>query len=308
MPCSIRNVDIDGNRNWDKIWKAFHKKVVSLDDFFTRIKEYNNSIQNIDGLHAYFNTLDKKNQSTLIEELIPGIVGMALLMSTVFGGPIPYLSKSSNMSISLTKYQTACLIANSFICSFPGRDKECLMDGHHVGNFNMTKLFEQTSPTAIVKIKCFLSYLEQSMVEFPVGIITFSRFSNETPVQEWLAEEIPTAILNPSTTTWQTTTENIPIMKNVGFECNVGVEDSFNGLAIVDFANKFVGGGILGSGMVQEEILFSSYPELLVSKLLTDELDDNEVLCVTGAHRFFKLKGYASKTSFFEYNFVHEDM
>ena len=36
----------------------------------------------------------------------------------------------------------------------------------------------------------------------------------------------------------------------------------------LDFANKYVGGGVLGNGCVQEEIRFLICPELIVSCLL----------------------------------------
>jgi poly(ADP-ribose) glycohydrolase len=52
----------------------------------------------------------------------------------------------------------------------------------------------------------------------------------------------------------------------------------------VDFANKLVGGGVLGRGLVQEEIRFIICPELIVSRLLTEELGDNECLIVTGSY------------------------
>jgi len=50
----------------------------------------------------------------------------------------------------------------------------------------------------------------------------------------------------------------------------------------VDFANKMVGGGVLGRGCVQEEIMFLAFTELLVSRLFTEELGDHECLVVTG--------------------------
>lgn len=50
----------------------------------------------------------------------------------------------------------------------------------------------------------------------------------------------------------------------------------------VDFANKFVGGGILGQGCVQEEIRFAICPELIVSCLFTECFDRHEALIVTG--------------------------
>lgn len=50
----------------------------------------------------------------------------------------------------------------------------------------------------------------------------------------------------------------------------------------VDFANRFVGGGVTGAGLVQEEIRFLINPELIASRLITEVLDHNECLIITG--------------------------
>jgi hypothetical protein len=57
----------------------------------------------------------------------------------------------------------------------------------------------------------------------------------------------------------------------VGFVC---VQD---GMLQVDFANKSIGGGVIGWGSVQEEIRFMISPELLVSCLLCEVMLDGEV-------------------------------
>ena len=54
----------------------------------------------------------------------------------------------------------------------------------------------------------------------------------------------------------------------------------------VDFANRYIGGGVLGWGCVQEEIRFLISPELIVSRLFCEELDANECIVVTGAERY----------------------
>lgn len=54
----------------------------------------------------------------------------------------------------------------------------------------------------------------------------------------------------------------------------------------VDFANRYLGGGVLGGGCVQEEIRFLVCPELILSRLFTEELDDNECLVIIGAQQF----------------------
>ena len=58
----------------------------------------------------------------------------------------------------------------------------------------------------------------------------------------------------------------------------------------VDFANRYLGGGVLGEGCVQEEIRFLVCPELILSRLFTEELDDNESLVMTGAQQFSKYR------------------
>ena len=58
----------------------------------------------------------------------------------------------------------------------------------------------------------------------------------------------------------------------------------------VDFANKYIGGGVLGEGCVQEEIRFLICPELIISRLFTEELDDNECLVMSGAEQFSKYR------------------
>ncbi len=58
----------------------------------------------------------------------------------------------------------------------------------------------------------------------------------------------------------------------------------------MDFANKYVGGGVLGYGCVQEEIRFLISPELIVSRLFVEELDVNEILLVIGPEMFSTYK------------------
>ena len=58
----------------------------------------------------------------------------------------------------------------------------------------------------------------------------------------------------------------------------------------VDFANKYLGGGVLGGGCVQEEIRFLISPEMILSCLFVEELDDNEVLLMNGPETFSKYR------------------
>lgn len=51
---------------------------------------------------------------------------------------------------------------------------------------------------------------------------------------------------------------------------------------------------MLGLGCVQEEIRFVICPELMVTMLVTEELDNTEALVVSGVERYSKYEGYNS--------------
>lgn len=63
---------------------------------------------------------------------------------------------------------------------------------------------------------------------------------------------------------------------------------------MIDFANKKLGGGVLRNGCVQEEVLFSIFPEAVISKIICQELEDTEAVIIYGARRFSNYEGYSS--------------
>lgn len=91
--------------------------------------------------------------------------------------------------------------------------------------------------------------------------------------------------------------EERPMMPVIFESDSASIED-FTGSLKVDFANKFIGGGALGNGCVQEEIMFANHPELYVSILLCEEMQDNEALFFSGFKKYFKNTGYGYKTKF----------
>lgn len=55
---------------------------------------------------------------------------------------------------------------------------------------------------------------------------------------------------------------------------------------------------MLGNGCVQEEIRFAICPEMVVSLLLCEVMEDNECVFLIGCERFSKYKGYAQSFQF----------
>jgi poly(ADP-ribose) glycohydrolase len=70
------------------------------------------------------------------------------------------------------------------------------------------------------------------------------------------------------------------------------IEDA-QGALQVDFANRYIGGGVLSGGCVQEEIRFSIEPELMASMFLCEAMADNEAIFLGGSECYSRYKGYA---------------
>ena len=117
------------------------------------------------------------------------------------------------------------------------------------------------------------------MTNPPTGLVTFTR------------QSVPRS----NTPRWASSTKALP---RLHISSTGTIEDNGEGMLQVDFANAMVGGGVLGQGLVQEEIRFTISPELIVSRLFTQRLEDNEVLIISGIERFSNYKGYADTFEF----------
>ena len=61
----------------------------------------------------------------------------------------------------------------------------------------------------------------------------------------------------------------------------------------IDFANKYIGGGALSGGCVQEEILFAVEPEAIVSMFLMEVMEDNDAIRIDNLIQYSNYSGYA---------------
>jgi hypothetical protein len=66
----------------------------------------------------------------------------------------------------------------------------------------------------------------------------------------------------------------------------------------VDFANAFIGGGVMTGDVAQEELLFLVKPELMVAMALENRVVDEEAICVSGARKYSLTEGYGQSFKF----------
>lgn len=280
MPCSEKNLFPleEGNglqSRWELIQTALQSGFKSCLDVRDAILRYNTAHAkkwDFTALNLFCTEyLEPCEVQQLLQTILPDMVKLALSAPRLCTLPIPLLKSGMNHSLTLSQEQIACLLANAFFCTFPRRNSR-RSEYCNYPEINFYRLFEGSSSRKIEKLKTLLCYFRRVTQTRPKGLVTFTRQTLTSP-PDWESSQTQLTRLH---ITYKGT-----------------IEDEGYGMLQVDFANKFIGGGVTGHGLVQEEIRFIINPELIVSRLFTEALENNECLIITGTEQYSKYSGYA---------------
>uniref|UniRef100_A0A8C8Z9R1 poly(ADP-ribose) glycohydrolase n=1 Tax=Prolemur simus TaxID=1328070 RepID=A0A8C8Z9R1_PROSS len=284
MPCSEQNLypveDENGERTagsrWELIQTALLNKFTRPQNLKDAILKYNVAYSKKWDFTALIDFWDKVLEEAeaqhLYQSILPDMVKIALCLPNICTQPIPLLKQKMNHSITMSQEQIASLLANAFFCTFPRRNAKMKSEYSSYPDINFNRLFEGRSSRKPEKLKTLFCYFRRVTEKKPTGLVTFTRQSLED-FPEWERCEKPLTRLH---VTYEGT-----------------IEGNGRGMLQVDFANRFVGGGVTSAGLVQEEIRFLINPELIVSRLFTEVLDHNECLIITGTEQYSEYTGYA---------------
>ncbi|KAM6185848.1 poly(ADP-ribose) glycohydrolase isoform 2-T2 [Rhynchocyon petersi] len=284
MPCSEQNLypveDENGERTAGSRWELIQ---TSLLNRFTRPQNLKDAILKYNVAYSkkwdftalidfWDKVLEEAEAQHLYQSILPSMVKIALCLPNICTQPIPLLKQKMNHSITMSQEQIASLLANAFFCTFPRRNAKMKSEFSSYPDINFNRLFEGRSSRKPEKLKTLFCYFRRVTEKKPTGLVTFTRQSLED-FPEWERCEKPLTRLH---VTYEGT-----------------IEGNGRGMLQVDFANRFVGGGVTSAGLVQEEIRFLINPELIVSRLFTEVLDHNECLIITGTEQYSDYTGYA---------------
>ncbi|XP_039532274.1 poly(ADP-ribose) glycohydrolase isoform X1 [Pimephales promelas] len=276
---------------WDAICQALHrltKGSSSIGDIEAAIMSYNSSNKDkwtFDAFYYYGQRLHAMDNN--LQMVIPKMAKLALELPELIKRPIPLLRQQQPHALTMTQQQISCLLANAFFCTFPHRNDTS--PGSEYANYptiNFSSLFDSRhdalkATLQAEKLRAIFHYFNtvtnespQDSASKPDGLVTFERIS------------IPPSQL-PN---WNNRKEPL---KNLHIASKGSIEEDGLGMLQVDFASKYIGGGVLKSGLVQEEILFLMSPELIVARLFTEKLADNECLKITGPQIYNSTDGYS---------------
>ncbi|KAF6016901.1 PARG [Bugula neritina] len=289
MPCSPSNIYPDEHfksktcKRWSLIESSLTAGMISSYDIEEAILHYNSRYKGKWNFAILHQTINEEMTQTERNELFNHVLPFMA---------IPLLRKQQGYSLTFSQQQVASLLANAFFCTFPRRN--ATGQGTEFASYpsiNFNGLFCQVGKrvrrenSMIHKLKCIFHYFKKISLSMPCGCVTFKR-----KVVSGLSAKV-----------WSDSTR---CLTDCHFTSEKLIED-FHGAVQADFANCMIGGGVLRMGCVQEEIQFLTHPELLISRLFTQQLDDNEVLIMKGAEKYSNYKGYGDS---FEFDGDHTDI
>ena len=215
---------------------------------------------------------------------------LALDLENILPIEIPLLKTGTTGKREFTRKEAALIFLLSFF-NIIDVSQEKLRQSN---NFRVYELLRNTYSSAFEFGRCFLNYL--------------------TIIGKWLSENNP--ILE----------EKISYIRDSkGFNekyfeketklCEIKIiekgslfdrDDSYG----IDFANMFIGGGVLEGGCVQEEILFAVQPEAIISMFFMEVMDNNDAIRINNTieystHGAIGLVGHQQSAPYFPFDFVH---
>ncbi|ESQ51770.1 hypothetical protein EUTSA_v10016696mg [Eutrema salsugineum] len=243
-----------------------------------------------------------KESKRWFDEIIPAISGLLLrfpsllevhfqnadsVVSGIKTG-LRLLNSQQAGIVFLSQELIGALLACAFFCLFPVSNRGA--KDLPVINFDnlFASLYESYSESHESKIRCIMHYFERVCSSLPTGTVSFER------------KILPAEYHNSSTTSPEADIWSKSDVSLCAFKVHSSglIEDQSNNALEVDFANKYLGGGALNRGCVQEEIRFMINPELIAGMLFLPRMDDNEAIEIVGAERFSCYTGYASSFRF----------
>ncbi|XP_022743609.1 poly(ADP-ribose) glycohydrolase 1 isoform X2 [Durio zibethinus] len=218
---------------------------------------------------------------------LPSLVDFHYQNTQTYGYGLRILGPQQPGIVLLSQELIGALLACSLFCLFPVANRG-LKD---LPTINFDKLFaslnDSYSENQENKVRCIVHYFQRICSQMPAGFVSFER--KVLPLEHH-PEQL--CVSYPNADFW--TKSTIPLCPFQVHSSGL-IEDHSTGALEVDFANKYLGGGALNRGCVQEEIRFMINPELIAGMLFLPSMAENEAIEIVGAERFSDYMGETNK-------------
>ena len=256
---------------WDRTKEIFNKDIKTISDINTTFYEGNS---------GFFKELEKSypEEGNEFLKVFGNIRNLVLDSEKILKDEIKILTTKATDKLILNRKEVALIFTLGFFEIF-------MFDAVRMKvnlRYSFHDILKSGRGSDLSKARCFLNYL--------------------TVIGRWLEENNP--LLEENVTFIRENKEfDINNFDSKQKLCDIKIvekgslfdsEASFQ----VDFANQYIGGGVLSGGCVQEEILFTVNPEAIVSIFFMQRMDDNDAIRIDNLIQYSNYSGYARSFKF----------
>lgn len=213
------------------------------------------------------------SETGFFEATVPWILQQVLWLPSSLPDGLDVLSQDVSKQVFLSRRTCAALACTAFLGLLPEQTNE------EIPGYNLAFVLDCEK----AKTLCLLSYLQQVSQEtlqtLENEFVSFARRALPSPVTSsfWSTMRMPLQPLEVRTE---------------------GVIEADAGALQADFANEYLGGGVLHGGNVQEEIRFSVCPECIVGMTFCERMLPHEAIFIVGAQQYSHYSGYGRSFQF----------
>ena len=232
---------------------------------------------------AHLRYLDKNENKQIIKTICGWCIQTPQILSY---GDLYELERGVERQIALTSKQCVCILSLAFFNLW-----------HNVGYSRFCfKNWFKTGKKNVEKMKCLLHYFRECSTKRSIDHDNIIEYKRNVLSMD-MVDRYLRALMNSGEPLIHI--DFIPGSMDLQSQCVESV-----------FANEVVGGGVLGNGLVQEEIKYTTCPECLVVVLLSYEsdftrgmkyknaMDTNESFSIKGTEIYSEYKGYSDTFEF----------
>ncbi|ELP90616.1 poly ADP-ribose glycohydrolase, putative [Entamoeba invadens IP1] len=272
-------------RNWLRIKavipliKTVSDLSIYLSSLLTSASFFSKGTLSVITLHAFEN-LTPEEVKSFEEEILPTITELVLGSENVLHPP-PVIMNTNALQL-LTRRQCASFLACGFLGLFSTTLRKNYRNHPDVTGF--VSMFTSSDQVSLTRLRCFIGYFHvihnnMKNQHFMRELVTFNRVDSPPfDVKRLLQAKIK--------------------FSGISVNDEMGIMDFPETTLKADFANKYLGGGVLRGGNVQEEIMFMECPEMICGLFINTVMDDFTTIRISGAIRYTQIVGYGGRIEF----------
>ena len=251
------------------------------------------------GLEKAIRTYFKNNIELFYSKLIPFIIEQALLLPERANKKynqqtLPLMVSKKAMKEEIPKKLILSILSNDFFCNHKdfvsqlNLEQKKLTHLEEWCNTDFYWIYSFDSSISVNRVICFLAYFvfafkifDSKLNYFEKNIIIERILFNSNKIIKDLSKN-----------------ENKFNENDFNIHCKSMDEPEIETQSIIDFANMdFQTGQIIPSG-TQEEILFSTRPEMFIGMFICQRIYENEIIIISEAFKLFEYEGFSSSFKF----------